>query len=30
MDEYEMEELADMAIRELREFIDTEKQLVQE
>jgi|SRR3989338_6250401 len=30
MDEYEMGELADMAIRELREFIDTEKQLVQE
>ncbi|MEK6984216.1 MAG: hypothetical protein AABX33_06600 [Nanoarchaeota archaeon] len=29
-EEYEMEELADLAIEELREFIDTEKQLVQE
>ncbi len=29
-EEYEMEEVADMAIEHLREFVDTEKQLVQE
>ena len=29
-EEYEMEELADKAIAELREFVDTELQLVQE